>query len=163
VRSIEQCSRSVTFWCRSAWGSGSSDPNLWLTNQDVRDVKGSFTFTSFFKDKSHKEVSKSVEIKIFLHFLLVDGRIRIRIRIRNTGIEDSLGLQTEAVKSLYKSKKIKLCTKITEFPVSLHSLVSSSWQAFPPQPSLQWHWKNNKGCTSLAFKLWWNIVYVAQT
>ncbi len=36
--------------------------------------------TSFFKDKKSNRSYKTVEITIFLHFLLHDGRIRILIR-----------------------------------------------------------------------------------
>jgi hypothetical protein len=36
------------------------------------------TKNNFFLDKSSRS-HKTVEIKVFLHFLLVDGRIRIRI------------------------------------------------------------------------------------
>ncbi len=92
-----QCSRSVTFW----YGSGSSDPYLWLTDpdpaffvRDLKDAKNKFfftkflclflfesTFTSFNKDNKSERSHKTIEIKIFLHFLLVNGRIRNRIRI----------------------------------------------------------------------------------
>ncbi len=40
------------------------------------------TFTSSSKDKKSYRSHKTVEIKIFLNFLLVDGRIRIRTRIQ---------------------------------------------------------------------------------
>jgi hypothetical protein len=40
------------------------------------------TFTSFFKDKSHKKVTKHYESMFFLLFLLDDIRIRSRIQIR---------------------------------------------------------------------------------
>ncbi len=40
------------------------------------------TFTTVFKMTSHKRSHTTFEIKVFLNFLLVDGRIRIRIRIR---------------------------------------------------------------------------------
>jgi hypothetical protein len=42
------------------------------------------TFTSFFTDKKSQQRHKTVEIKVFLLFLLDDGRIRIRIRIRTS-------------------------------------------------------------------------------
>jgi hypothetical protein len=37
------------------------------------------TFTSFFKDKKSKRSHKTVEIKVFLAFLLNDRRVRIQI------------------------------------------------------------------------------------
>jgi hypothetical protein len=48
------------------------------------------TFTSVFKDekskRSHSKILYIVEIKVFINFLFVDGRIRIRLRtIRDTG------------------------------------------------------------------------------
>ncbi len=96
------------------WHIG-TDPYLWLTDpdpapdpalfaRDLLDAKVFFSrFFSFYflkvhlhhssKIKSHKEVTKRVEIKAFLFYLLDDGRIRIRIqgpknlriRFRNTG------------------------------------------------------------------------------
>ncbi len=112
------------FQC-AGYGSGSSDPNLWLTEPDldpalfVTDLQDAInwwfffsrllclpvflfegTFISFFKEKKIIKRHKTVEIKDFLHFFLVDGRIRIhptklriwiqkakniQISIRNTG------------------------------------------------------------------------------
>jgi hypothetical protein len=43
------------------------------------------TFTSVFKDKKSKISSKIIETKVFLTFLLVDGRIQIRIRTYDDG------------------------------------------------------------------------------
>jgi hypothetical protein len=40
------------------------------------------TFTSVFIDKSQKRSHRKVEIRFFPTFLLINGRIRIRIRIR---------------------------------------------------------------------------------
>ncbi len=40
------------------------------------------SLTSFFKDEELYRSHKTVDIKVFLHFLLVYGRIRIRSRIR---------------------------------------------------------------------------------
>jgi hypothetical protein len=42
------------------------------------------TFTSVFNDKKPKKVIKISEIKVYLAFLLVDGRIRIREAQKDT-------------------------------------------------------------------------------
>jgi hypothetical protein len=62
----------MTFWCRS----GSADPCLWLLDPDpdpaffVIDLQVFLlfegTFTSFFKDKKSKNVTKQERIKVFL-------------------------------------------------------------------------------------------------
>ncbi len=79
----------------SWYGSGSADPYLRLTDSDptpdpapdpailISDLQHGLllfkaTFTSFFKDKSHEEVSKHQELKFFSLFLLDYRRIRIR-------------------------------------------------------------------------------------
>jgi|688.fasta_scaffold644878_1 hypothetical protein len=49
------------------------DPYLWLTDP---------TPGPALKIKGHKEVTKQVKIKVFLHFLLVDGSIRMRSRFQ---------------------------------------------------------------------------------
>jgi hypothetical protein len=43
-----------------------------------------WSFTSFFKDKKSQRSYKTVEIKVFLLFLLDDGRIRSQIRSGRT-------------------------------------------------------------------------------
>jgi hypothetical protein len=43
------------------------------------------TFTSVFKDKKSKISSKIIETEVFLTFLLVDGRIQIRILTNDDG------------------------------------------------------------------------------
>ncbi len=63
---FHQCGGSVTFWCGSGRGSGSSDPYLWLTDPNADPVGPKTSknirflririlntgiFTSFFKDK----------------------------------------------------------------------------------------------------------------
>ncbi len=69
-RNYNQCCGSMTFWC----GSGSADPCLWLMDPDptifvveLQDVSKKLifclllfegTFTSFFKDKKSKRVTK---------------------------------------------------------------------------------------------------------
>ncbi len=98
-----QCCGSMPFWGGS--GSGSSDPCLWLMDPDpdpamfvidLQDVikklifEHNFfclllfiaTFTSFFKDKKSKRVTKYWESRFVLLFLHDDRRIRIQSRIR---------------------------------------------------------------------------------
>ncbi len=90
VLCIVRGSVSETFCYGSGCGSGFSDPYLLLTDPDpalfvsfhkviLLIIFFESTFTSFFKDKKSCRSHKTVEIKIFLNFLLVDGRIRIRI------------------------------------------------------------------------------------
>jgi hypothetical protein len=43
-------------------------------------IRNTGTFTSFFKDQKSKRTYKTVEIKVFVIFLLDDGQIRMRIR-----------------------------------------------------------------------------------
>jgi hypothetical protein len=47
------------------------------------------TFTSFFKDKKLKRSHKTVEIKVFLLFVLHDRRIRIRIQEAQKHVDPS--------------------------------------------------------------------------
>ncbi len=53
------------------------------------------TFTSFFenKNKSHKEVTKQKKSRFFFIFLLVDGRVRIWIRIRTNKLRIRMRIQ----------------------------------------------------------------------
>jgi hypothetical protein len=56
---LDQCCGSMKFW----WGSESTDPYLGLMDLDPDPVifisdLSEWTFTSFFKEKSHKEVTK---------------------------------------------------------------------------------------------------------
>ncbi len=91
--------RICAFW----YGSGSADPYHWITDPDPElfftDFQDANTkqvfFPKFFcllsqpsKLTSYSEVLRIVEIKVFLNFLRVDGRIREApnlTRIRNTG------------------------------------------------------------------------------
>ncbi len=69
----KQCCGIVTFWQGSGSGSGSSDPHLRLTDSDT-DPGGPKTYGSgtlahlhhSSKIKSHKKVTKTLEIKDFL-------------------------------------------------------------------------------------------------
>jgi hypothetical protein len=69
-----------------------ADPDPAIFVNDLQDKKKKFlkfcclllfkgVLTSFFKDKSHKEVTKQVESMFFLLFLLCDRRNRSRIHI----------------------------------------------------------------------------------
>jgi hypothetical protein len=84
----------MTFWCGSGSESVSVDPYLWLMDPDADPDPAIFvvdlqdankkliykrffcilifegTFTSFFKDKKSKISHKTLEIKVFLTFLL---------------------------------------------------------------------------------------------
>ncbi len=78
---VQQCSRSMKFWC----GSGTGDPCLWLMDPDpaifiidlqdankkrIKKVLLLITFCRYiyiiFKDKKSKRSHKTVEIKVFL-------------------------------------------------------------------------------------------------
>ncbi len=58
------------------------DPSIFIidlqdANKKLIFLKKFFAFTSFFKGKKSKRSHKTVEIKVFLPFLLNDRRIRI--------------------------------------------------------------------------------------
>jgi hypothetical protein len=55
------------------------DPVIFVS--DLLGVNNIFFSYYFFKDKSHKEVTKQLKSMFFLKFLLDDIRIRIRIHI----------------------------------------------------------------------------------
>ncbi len=57
-------------------GSVRLDPYHWITYTDL------VRYTSAFNDKKILRSHKTLEIKIFFDYLPVDGRIRMRIRIR---------------------------------------------------------------------------------
>jgi hypothetical protein len=69
------------------------DPALFVNDfQDANKTKKIFlkfcllhtvgsTFTPVFKDNKSLKSHKTVEIKVFLYFLLVDGRTRIRYKL----------------------------------------------------------------------------------
>jgi hypothetical protein len=61
------------------------DPAFFRQDAMLNTVLTVGTFTSFFKDNKSLRSHETVEIKVFLHFLLVDGRIRIRISTKNYG------------------------------------------------------------------------------
>jgi hypothetical protein len=68
------------FRIHDVYGSGSADPYPWFTDLDPGPslylTVG--TFTSVFEHNQLLKRHKTVEIKVFLNFLLVNGRIRIR-------------------------------------------------------------------------------------
>ncbi len=88
-KSLRQCSRFVTFWYRFGCGSWFSDPNLWLTDpalfvSNLQDEnENNFYAYSFLKVhlyhfsevKSHKEVTKTVEIKVFFIFSCENSQV----------------------------------------------------------------------------------------
>jgi hypothetical protein len=85
VRYAIQCSKFVTFGTDpDADPEADPAPDPALSVSDLQDVNKNMlipfkgTFTSFFKNKRSYRCHITVEIKIFLHFLLVDRRIRIR-------------------------------------------------------------------------------------
>ncbi len=97
-----QCCGSVTFW----YGSGSANPYLWLADSDpdpaifVSDLQDVFstyfclllfeaTYTSFFKDKKSLKITKQLESRFFLLFLLDERRILIRTSYKRIWIRGS--------------------------------------------------------------------------
>jgi hypothetical protein len=105
------------------------DPAFFVSGWQIPKKKRSFCllvfegkFTSVFIDKKSGRTHKIVEIKVFLTFLLVDGRIQIRtkndgsesgrpinIRIQNTGFVFHLRwyshIQVASVKSILALEK----------------------------------------------------------
>ncbi len=58
-----------------------------------------FLLTSVFKDKKSKRSRKKRKIKVFLTFLLVDGRIRIRTKYWRIRIQEVLTANTNVSRS----------------------------------------------------------------
>jgi hypothetical protein len=71
---------SITLTNGPGCGSGRAKKNTDPMDPVRMRIRNIGTFTSFFKDKKSKRSYKTEEIKVFLLFLLDDGRIRSRIR-----------------------------------------------------------------------------------
>ncbi len=74
------------------------DPAVFVS--DLQDVLFEVTFTSFFKEKSHKEVTKQQESRFFffLLFLRDDGRIRTSLTDLDPGGPKTYGFGSETLK-----------------------------------------------------------------
>jgi hypothetical protein len=80
------------------WHFG-TDPDLRIRTSDFRIRFLLFTLTSVFKDKKSKRSRKKGKIKVFLTFLLVDGRIRIRTKYWRIRIQEVLTANTYVSRS----------------------------------------------------------------
>jgi hypothetical protein len=78
LASLFQCCGSMTFWCGSGCGSESCQQKTNLKKKFSCILLFEGTFTSFFKDKSQKEVTKQWKSRFSLLYLLNDRRIRIQ-------------------------------------------------------------------------------------
>ncbi len=106
------------------------------------------TFTSFSKDKSHKEVTKEYKSRFFFLFLFEDGRMRIRIRKDNDGSgpwrPKNIGILRIRVRNTaclryqkwQKHKCTLACDRIIfwSFPHSAVKTVWISWLSARPVP-----------------------------